>query len=90
MGDFNFPGIKWDNMNFPSAIHPFITCLEDNFLDQLVGEPTRGDNYLDLVLCTDNNIVQNLTVGKPFVKSDHLSVHFYLMIAKDIAKVNVN
>ena len=34
-------------------------------------ECTRGKNVLDLILTTEENMVENLAVGKPFGTSDH-------------------
>ena len=50
--DFNFPELRWDNSSHIVHEHPIITCLDDNFLEQLVDKPTRGENILDLVLCS--------------------------------------
>jgi hypothetical protein len=88
VGDFNFAELKWDVVdNLPDG-HPFITCLQDNFLEQLVDEPTRGANFLDLILCSDINLVKNVMVGKPFVTSDHQSIRFNLLVTKDINQLN--
>ena len=50
--------------------------LQDNFLTQLVTEPTRSQNILDLVLSTSPDIIKNLTVGEQF--SDHNIFTFVL------------
>ena len=86
MGDFNFPEIGWDSSSNTLHEHPFITCLNDNFLEQLVDKPTRGENILDLVLCSDISFVQNLTVGEPFGTSDHQIIRFDLVVSKESAK----
>ena len=83
MGDFNFPEISWSSNNNTLHEHPFITCLNDNFLEQLVEKPTRGENILDLVLCSDVSFVQNLTVGEPFFTSDHQIIQYDLMVSKE-------
>ena len=51
-----------------------IDIVQDNFLHQLVNEPTRDKNLLDLVLTTNNDLVNNVTVGEPF--SDHNAITF--------------
>ena len=43
-------------------------------LFQLVKEPTRGDNILDLVLTGNPDIVHTVTVGEKLGRSDHRSV----------------
>ena len=83
MGDFNFSELKWNVVNSSLHEHPFVTCMQDNFLEQVVDKPTRGENFLDLILCSDSNFVQNLTVGEPFVTSDHHIIRFDLIVSKN-------
>jgi len=40
-----------------------LDVVGDSFLTQKVLAPTRGDNILDLVICSDSGIVENLVVG---------------------------
>jgi len=51
VGDFDYPGIWWKAC---SASHPqskrFLRCIDDNFLMQMVDEPTRRGALLDLTL----------------------------------------
>ena len=49
MGDFNFRNIDWDNIVGDYESEDFLDAVQDNFLNQLITEPTRGDNILDLV-----------------------------------------
>ena len=60
MGDFNFPELDWSNRDNLDVQNPFVDCLLNNFLFQLVDEPTRGKNYLDLVLSSEENMIQQL------------------------------
>ena len=47
--DFNFPDICWNyNIADREQSWRFLECVGDNFLTQLVSEPTRGSNILDL------------------------------------------
>ena len=78
MGDFNFPALDWGRPESIDDSHPFIECLSNNFLTQLVEEPTRAKNFLDLVLCSDPSLVENISVGEPFETSDHQLVTFSL------------
>ena len=82
MGDFNFPELDWSRPESIGDSHPFIECLSNNFLIQLVDEPTRETNYLDLVLCSDPSLVENLVVDEPFETSDHQLVTFSLVTKK--------
>ena len=55
-GDFNLPGIDWDlgiskfHSIFKSQHDLFLDILNDHNLCQIVKEPTRGSNILDLFL----------------------------------------
>jgi hypothetical protein len=82
LGDFNFAEINWSQEDTIDAAHPFIECLGNNFLLQLVEEPTRGKNFLDLVLSSDDSIVQKLQVGEPFESSDHQIIRLEIVCAK--------
>lgn len=48
----------------------------DHFLTQLINEPTRDSNILDLVLTTSPDLVNHLFIGEPF--SDHNFISFLL------------
>jgi len=75
MGDFNFAALDWSSDEKTDVSHPFVECLGRNFLHQHVQEPTRGKNYLDLVISSDD-IVEDLRVGEPFENSDHQIIRF--------------
>src|SRR3989454_12329644 len=78
MGDFNFPELDWGRPESIEDSHPFIECMSNNFLTQLVDEPTRLKNYLDLILCSDPSLIDNVSVDEPFETSDHQIVTFSL------------
>lgn len=80
IGDLNFPEIDWGKPESIEDSHPFIECMSNNFLTQLVDEPTRERNYLDLVLCSDPSLVEDIVVGEPFETSDHQMITFSLVI----------
>ena len=63
MGDFNFPDVCWKyNTAQRKQSKRFLECMEDVFLTQLVGEPTRGDALLDL-LFTNRGLVGICSLG---------------------------
>src|SRR5687768_5301432 len=64
LGDFNFPVLRWGPTDTLDASHPFIESINNNFLFQLVDEPTRDKNYLVLVLTSEDNLIQELEVGE--------------------------
>ena len=55
-GDLNLPGWDWKgntlkpNTQYPKIHHKFTDILDDNGLIQIVEEPTRGSNTLDLMI----------------------------------------
>lgn len=69
-GDFNFPNICWSTLTSPSPESSgFLdVCLDFN-LEQVITEPTRLDNILDLVLASNPEIIKSISVVDGF--SDH-------------------
>ena len=79
IGDFNLSKFDWTkNTPLPgSEPHMLLTdIIQDNFLSQPVDQPTREGNILDLVLTSNEDLIDNLYVGEPF--SDHNLVTFQL------------
>ena len=78
-GDFNLPEIDWLNTR---ALRQSDVCtllmdiVQDNFLTQLVKEPTRESNILDLLLTTSPDSINDPSIGGPF--RDHNSINFSL------------
>ena len=88
MGDFNYPGINWNDWsiehNETHAEFQFIECLRDNFLSQEIVRPTRyrtgqTANILDLVLVDRNEIVDNIQYSSGLGASDHISFSMCLI-----------
>ena len=79
-GDFNFPDINWSFLTgYSSSSNSFCDFVFDNNLVQLVDSPTHvGGNVLDLVLTTDDQLIEDLYVGKPnqLFCSDHHMITF--------------
>ena len=84
IGDFNVPSINWENDTATTNYgQNLLDCINDNYLEQLVTEPTRfrtGNipSLLDLIITSDPNIISDLKITDPFGKSDHVSLVFYL------------
>ena len=79
LGDFNLPNISW------SAINPygnditssaFCDIIQDYFLYQLISEPTRDGDILDLVLANASELISGVQVCERLGNSDHDSVEF--------------
>ena len=75
LGDFNLPNVDWavnrfqPSGRYPSQSKAMIDIILDHNLQQLVEEPTRGRNILDLFLTNNDSLVQHIRV-KPGI-SDH-------------------
>ncbi len=52
--------------------------MQDNFLKQVVTEPTKGDNILDLALTNNENMISEVDVGSQLGCSDHREIRFNL------------
>ena len=80
MGDFNFPDMGWKyNTAQRKQSRRFLDCVEDSFLVQLVGEPTRGGALLDLVFANREGLVGEVKVGDRLGQSDHGTVQFSIL-----------
>jgi len=76
LGDFNLPGVNWKCLEGGSSQGDlFIDCFQDNFLEQWVDKPTRGDKILDLVL-SNWNVMEDLEVKESLGDSDHAIIQF--------------
>ena len=79
MGDFNYSGLNWLSDSTVDRSHPFVECLDNNYLSQLVDKPSRGSNYLDLVIASDTSTIEDLALSEPFDTSDHQMITFYII-----------
>ncbi|CAM5095768.1 unnamed protein product [Natator depressus] len=72
MGDFNHPDICWESN---TAVHrqcrKFLENVGDNFLVQVLEEPTRGRALLDLLLTNQEELVGEAKVEGNLGGSDH-------------------
>ena len=78
-GDLNFPSWDWKLMALkPKPVHPrlhrdFISMLNDYNLEQLVEEPTRQENTLDLIITNNPQLIPRVEVLPGL--SDHDTVY---------------
>ncbi len=72
-GDFNLPK--------ETHINPFITILNELNLHQLVDQPTRKNNILDLVIVNNQETIKNCKVYPPHI-SDHSATECIINIKK--------
>ena len=74
-GDFNLPLFNWDQCSIPenppnAAYRRLLRMIETNFLTQMVSEPTRMMNMLDLVLTNRPQYIIEVN-AEPTILSDH-------------------
>ena len=80
MGDFNFPDVCW-KYNTAERKQPrrFLNCVEENFLTQLVSEPTRKGAPLDLLFANREELVGDVMDGGYLGRSDHKMTEFSIL-----------
>ena len=77
--DFNFRRIQWDTLITTNEVEKaFVDTLNDNLLTQVVDEPTRGNNTLDLIISGSPTDIEKWVLCPPFSTSDHLSLELTL------------
>ncbi|RMC12138.1 hypothetical protein DUI87_11273 [Hirundo rustica rustica] len=77
VGDFNLPDICWELSTAEKRqSRKFLECMEDNFLSQLVGEPSSGGTMLDLLYVNRDGLVGDVVVGGQLGQSDHEIIEF--------------
>ena len=89
MGDFNFRSVDWELMVGSSEAEDFLTVIQDNFLKQVIEEPTRGNSILDLVLTNRDNMVREVEIGEHLGNSDHCEIRFKLSWEEKEQRVNL-
>ncbi len=69
--------------------HRMFLFVEHNFLSQMVTVLTREDNIIDLVLVTQENLVDNVSVGKYLCSCDHRLMRLVMRAQTRIAEKKV-
>ena len=81
MGDFNHGHIQWESLESAGGDdHQFLLLPQDCFLTQHVLEPTRGGNVFDLMLSSQNELVDNVKVHEHLGLSDHSQIPFNIKV----------
>ncbi len=76
IGDFNCPNINWSTMTGDQEGNRLFEMLEDTFMTQIISQPTRENNILDLVFVTDPDLVCEGKVGEILSGCDHHLIRF--------------
>ena len=80
-GDFNHGHIQWKSLESAGGDdHQFLLLTQDCFLTQHVMEPTKGGNVLDLILSSQNDLVDNVKAHESLGSSDHNQIHFSIKV----------
>jgi len=80
VGDFNHPDINWeDHTARHTQSRRFLQSIDDNFLMQVVEEPTRKGSLLDLVLTNKEGLVEDVKAGGSLGCSDHEMVELRIL-----------
>jgi hypothetical protein len=91
-GDFNLPNIDWSQAINPQLLpildSIFASFVIDNGLLQLIDQPTRANNVLDLLLVNDQLAVFNVSVLPPFSTSDHTPITWHSWFPSSVNESN--
>ncbi|GAB0178841.1 hypothetical protein GRJ2_000349400 [Grus japonensis] len=80
VGNFNLPDVCWKyNTAERKESRRFLERVEDNFLTQLVSEPTREGAPPDLLLTNREGLVGDVTVGVCLGHSNHEMIEFLIL-----------
>ncbi len=69
IGDFNFPNINW--LYSEKNNHLFYDAITQLGLYQIIHEPTRYKNILDLVITDSPGFTKDITINPPIKNCDH-------------------
>ena len=74
IGDFNFPQIHWIRSEYNN--HEFFDAISQMGLCQLITEPTRYRNILDLVITDSPGYTKDVTINPAIKNCDHKLILF--------------
>ena len=77
MRDFNYRNADWIDIAADHESDDLINIIQDNFLKQIVSEPTRKDSIMDLDITNKDNLVNNMEIGWKLGSSDHPEILFW-------------
>ena len=86
IGDFNHRTIDWDIPRAEQADQSFLEAVQDCYLTQHVREPTPGENILDLILSTEEHMIEDTPILPPLSNSDHNVISFSLIVEERLSE----
>ena len=66
----------------------FLLLIQDSFLTQHVLEPTRVEDVLDIVLSSQDELVENVKIHEPLCNIDHDQIHFDINVKSESRNKN--
>jgi len=89
MGDFSHPDIDWSSSHgrSPSAQN-FVNCVGDAFLTQHVTEGTCNGAILDLVLTSEPDMIDSISVLSQLGSSDHNMLEWEVLLSPIVSVFN--
>ena len=93
MGDLNLPIIKWKTGNIAGGSRDeqaqarhLLNLTENYFMEQIVQEPTRRNNILDLVFVNNHSLIYDINISKTII-SDHNMIEITTNLQKNQVKI---
>ena len=77
-GDFNC-SVNWKTQTADAESMRLLDFASEEYLTQWVDKPTRGNNTLDPVFSSEDNMISKLSVGEKLGKSDHNMIRFEIL-----------
>ena len=77
-GDFNC-SVNWKTQTADAESMRLLDFANEEYLTQWVDKPTRGNNTLDLVFSSEDNMISKLSVREKLGKSDHNMIRFEIL-----------
>ncbi len=90
VGYFNFRNIDWSLTVGNKEAEEFLKVIQGNFLKQVVVEPTRGSNIIDLILANRKEAVTQVEVGGQLGNIDHREIRYNLKLEETFRRKNTS
>ncbi|GAB0205988.1 mitochondrial enolase superfamily member 1 [Grus japonensis] len=80
LGEFSHPDICWkSSMVSCRQSRRLLECIGDNFLNQVIHSPTRGDAILEPMITNTSDLIGDVKTGGSLGCSDHALVEFTVL-----------
>ncbi len=86
IGDFYCFNIDWTTLNGDRKGKRLLEMLEDAFQTQIVTQPTREINFLDLVLVSDSDLAFECHVGEKLCGCDHYLIRLTIRTGHELTE----